>query len=198
MGQFHWEPDRYLALMRQEVPDYGRLQTEVIQATRGVKARTILELGTGTGETTKRLLAEHPEAHLHGIDSSPEMLAVARSALGGHDTRLDLARIEDPLPRAPFDLAVSALTVHHLDAADKAALFTRIADLLAPGGRFVLADVVVPDDPADVVTPIDPDYDKPSSASDQLEWLTTAGLTVRVHWERGDLAVLVGDRATAN
>ena len=88
------------------------------------------------------------------------MLTVARSALGDHDTRLDLARIEDPLPRGPFGLAVSALTVHHLDSADKAALFTRIAGL--------------------------------------LEWLTTAGLTARVHWERGDLAVLVGDRATAN
>jgi len=71
------------------------------------------------------------------------MLAVARSALGDHDTRLDLARIEDTLPKGPFVLAVSALAVHHLDPADKPALFSRIADLLAPGGRFVLADVVV-------------------------------------------------------
>ena len=143
MDQFHWEPGSYLALMRREVPDYRRLQAEVVQATRGIMARTILELGTGTGETTRRLLAEHPEAHLHGVDSSPEMLAVERSALGDHDTRLDLARIEDTLPKGPFVLAVSALAVHHLDPADKPALFSRIADLLAPGGRFVLADVVV-------------------------------------------------------
>jgi hypothetical protein len=35
----------------------------------------------------------------------------------------------------------------------KADLFARIAARLRPGGRFVLGDVVVPEDPADVVTP---------------------------------------------
>lgn len=194
MGQFHWKPDSYLALMRREVPDYERLQTEVIDATRGVGARSILELGAGTGETTRRLLAAHPRARLRGIDASPEMLVAARAALAGHEVRLDLAHIEDPLPEGPFDLVVSALAVHHLDGAGKGPLFTRVADLLAPGGRFVLGDVVVPRDPADAVTPIDSDYDKPSSAADQLEWLTEAGLTAGVHWEHRDLAVLVGDR----
>ncbi len=194
MGQFHWEPDSYLALMRQEVPDYERLQAEAVDATHGINAHSILELGTGTGETTKRLLATHPNARLHGIDSSPEMLAVARSALAAYDTRLDLARIEDPLPEGPFDLAISALAVHHLDAADKLTLFTRMAGVLAPGGRFVLGDVVIPDDPADVATPIDGNYDKPSRVGEQLEWLTTAGLTAHIHWAHRDLAVLVADR----
>jgi tRNA (cmo5U34)-methyltransferase len=143
--------------MRQEVPDYERLQTEVVNATRDINAHTILELGTGTGETAKRLLAAHPRASLHGIDSSAEMLAVADDALRGHHARLDRARIEEPLPAGPFDLVVSALTIHHLDAPGKTLLFRRIADVLAPGGRFVLADVVVPDDPADAVTPIEDD-----------------------------------------
>lgn len=194
MGQFHWKPDSYLALMRREVPDYERLQAEVVDATREIDARSILELGTGTGETAGRLLAAQPRARLHGIDSSPGMLAAARSALTGREVRLDVARIEDPLPDGPFDLAVSALTVHHLDAAGKAALFHRVADLLIPGGRFVLADVVIPDDLADMVTPIDPDYDEPSSVSDQLAWLTAAGLTASVRWKHRDLAVLVCDR----
>jgi len=51
MGQFHWNPDSYLALMRREVADYERLQAEVVDATREIDARSILELGTGTGET---------------------------------------------------------------------------------------------------------------------------------------------------
>jgi tRNA (cmo5U34)-methyltransferase len=66
--------------------------------------------------------------------------------------------------------------------------------VLAPSARFVLADVVTPDDPADVVTPIDGDYDKPSPVGEQLEWLTTAGLTAHVHWTQRDLAVVVADR----
>jgi tRNA (cmo5U34)-methyltransferase len=54
--------------------------------------------------------------------------------------------------------------------------------------------VVIPDDPADVVTPIDRSYDKPSPVGEQLEWLTTAGLTAHVHWTQRDLAVVVADR----
>jgi tRNA (cmo5U34)-methyltransferase len=37
-----------------------------------------------------------------------------------------------------------------------------VAGVLAPGGRFVFGDVVVPEDPADVVTPIDGVYDTPT------------------------------------
>ena len=92
-----------------------------------------------------------------------------------------------------FDLIVSALTIHHLEGPEKAALFARVALLLMPHGRFVLADVVIPEDPSDCVTPIDPGYDKPSSAAEQLAWLTAAGLTARRHWTHRDLAVLVGD-----
>jgi tRNA (cmo5U34)-methyltransferase len=65
--------------------------------------------------------------------------------------------------------------------------------VLAPGGQFVLADIVVPDDPADVVTTIDGEYDTPSRAADQVGWMADAGLDARVVWSSKDLAVLVGD-----
>ena len=64
--------------------------------------------------------------------------------------------------------------------------------MLAPGGRFVLADVVVPEDPADVVTPLDAGFDLPSSVAEQLEWLAAAGLHAHVAWAHRDLAVIVG------
>ena len=194
MGQFHWDPESYLTLLAQEVPDYGVLQDETAAATRGVDARTILELGTGTGETARRVLAKQPGARLLGIDSSPEMLEVARAALAAFDVELSLRAIEDPLPAGPFDLVVSALAVHHLDSEAKQALFAHVADVLGPGGLFVLDDVINPAYPADTVTPIDDGYDLPDSVADQLSWLERAGLHPRVHWARRDLAVLVGDR----
>jgi tRNA (cmo5U34)-methyltransferase len=138
------------------------------------------------------VLALHPGAELVGIDASERMLAHARSALPGADLRT--ARLEDPLPSGPFDLVVSALAVHHLDGASKADLFRRVAVVLRPGGRFVLGDVVVPEDPEDVVTPIDGVDDTPSRADEQLRWLADAGLTARVAWAERDLAVLVADR----
>src|ERR671937_534457 len=89
---------------------------------------------------------------------------------------LRVGRLEDPLPDGPFDLVVSSLAVHHLDAAGKADLFRRIAAVLAPGGSFVLADVVVPERPEDAVIHCTPGFDLPDTVADQLEWLEAAGL----------------------
>jgi tRNA (cmo5U34)-methyltransferase len=185
MGQFHFHPDEYLALMHSELPAYQRLQNEAAVAT-GSGATRLLELGTGTGETARRVLARHPGATLVGIDASADMLAAAR--LPGADLRCQ--RLEAPLPEGPFDLVFSALAVHHLDAAGKADLFIRVAAALDPGGRFVLADVVVPDDPADATTPLSPDYDRPSRADEQIAWLREAGFEARTVWQEGDLAVI--------
>ncbi len=193
MGQFHFDPDSYLQLMAAEVPAYPRLQDEVAAATAAVApARHILELGAGTGETARRVLALHPGAELVGIDASENMLAHARAALPGADLRV--GRLGDELPPGSFDLLVSALAVHHLDGPGKADLFRRVASALAPGGRFVLGDVVVPEDPADAITPLSEGFDRPSRADEQLRWLADAGLAPAVTWSERDLAVMVADR----
>jgi tRNA (cmo5U34)-methyltransferase len=194
MGQFHWDPDGYLEMVRAEVPDYDRIQDELALATDGIDARRVLELGTGSGVTSRRVLARHPHAHLTGVDSSEHMLAAAD--LPGADLRLQ--DLGDPLPEGPFDLVFSALAIHHLDAAAKADLFARVAVVLAPGGRFVMADVVVPEDPADVVTPLDPGFDLPEAVPDLLAWLQGAGLRGHVAWQARDLAVLVADAAVSS
>ena len=189
MGQFHWDPDGYLQMVREEVPDYDRLQDELASATEGIDARRALELGTGSGVTSRRVLARHPHAQLTGVDSSEEMIAAAD--LPGADLRLQDLR--DPLPEGPFDIVFSALAVHHLEGPEKVDLIARVAAALAPGGRFVLADVVVPADPADVVTPLDAGFDLPETVPDLLGWMDDAGLRARVSWQARDLAVLVAD-----
>jgi tRNA (cmo5U34)-methyltransferase len=188
-GQFHFHPDEYIALMESELPDYYRLQDETAAAA-GAGASRLLELGTGTGETALRVLRRHPGAALVGVDVSDDMLAVARERLPGADLRV--ARLEDPLPPGPFDLVFSALCIHHLDGPGKADLFRRVAEVLEPGGRFVIGDVVVPDDPADAVTPLSPDYDLPSRVDEQLAWLADAGFSADVVWRARDLAVFLG------
>jgi tRNA (cmo5U34)-methyltransferase len=192
-GQFHFDPTTYRALMAEEVPEYERLQDEAAAASAAVApARRVLELGTGTGETALRVLKVHPGAQLVGVDVSEAMLGHARAALP--DAELRIARIEDTLPDGPFELVVSVLAVHHLDGLGKADLFHRVAAVLAPGGRFVLGDVVVPEDPADAITPLSPDYDLPSSAAEQIGWLQEAGLQTAVTWAARDLAVITADR----
>jgi tRNA (cmo5U34)-methyltransferase len=187
MGQFHFQPDEYLDLMTSELPDYHRLQDEAAAAT-GAGSSRLLELGTGTGETALRVLERHPGAELVGIDASADMLAVARERLPGADLRV--ARLEDPFPPGPFDLVFSVLAIHHLDGPGKADLFRRVADV---SGRFVLGDVVVPEDPADAVTPLSAGFDRPDRVADQLAWLRHVGFEASVVWSRRDLAVIAAN-----
>src|SRR6266542_3923489 len=180
--------------MLAEIPAYPELQTQTAAAARGIEAHEILELGIGTGETTRRILEVHQEARLTAIDSSSEMLERARSAFP--DADLQRARLEDPLPEGPFDLVVSALAVHHLDGAGKRDLFPRIGQVLRPEGCFVLADVVVPEREEDVITPIDWVMDLPDRLDDQVEWLRAAGLDAEPVWSCKDLAVVRATRPT--
>jgi tRNA (cmo5U34)-methyltransferase len=191
--QYHFDARTYTDAIRADVPAYEDLQDQVAAAS-GSGARRILDLGTGTGETARRVLVAHPEASLVGIDENEEMLAVARSQLPAERVELRTGRIEEPLPAGPFDLVTSALCVHHLAGEGKADLFGRVHDALAPGGLFVLADVVVPVDPAVAATPLTPGYDHPSPLADQLSWLRQAGFEPRVVWEEGDLAVVAARR----
>jgi SAM-dependent methyltransferase len=193
VSQFHFDPDTYMDLMRAEVPLYATLQATVARAAEAVVAATILDLGTGTGETLSRVLAAHPGATAIGVDENDRMLEVARGRLGAEAVTLVVGDLLDPLPASPFDLVVSALAIHHLDGPGKAELFGRIASVLAPGGRFVLGDVVVPDG-APAVTPLSDDYDKPSTVAEQMQWLRQAGLSPAVIWQGDDLAVLTADR----
>jgi L-threonylcarbamoyladenylate synthase len=189
-GQYHFNPDTYGEMIRADFPGFDAFEDRLVASTGG-QARTILELGTGTGETARRLLARHRDASLVGIDESAAMLAAAGAALDGARIDLRVARLQDPLPDGPFELVASVLCIHHLDAEEKADLFARVRRVLAPGGRFVFGDVVLPADGSAPTVALTPGYDKPSSVADQLAWLTAAGFDARAVWEDGELALIV-------
>ena len=198
-GQFHFHPDTYLAMVRAEVPAFDELQdtlAEACTATDGV-VRRILELGTGSGETARRVLARHERAALVGVDESEGMLGEARRVLDPGRVQLIAGRLQQPLPAGPYDVACSALAVHHLDAAEKRDLFVRVHDALRPGGRFALADVVVAEGAPAPSTPLEPAHDKPDTVADLLRWLGAAGFEARQVWGTGDLVILVADVAGA-
>ena len=116
MGQFDWTPDEYLERIRLRIPRYDELQEQAVAAVPFPPER-VLELGMGTGETTRRLIEAHPDAWVIGLDSSPDMVFRARQTYDD----VQLARMEDPLPDGPWDLVISVLSVSDLDddAADR-------------------------------------------------------------------------------
>ena len=192
-AQYHFDPDTYVQMIEAEVPLYRELQRRVAERTEDRACEEVLELGTGTGVTSLEILGRHPEARLTGIDISAKMLDQARSHLPMERVRLLAQDLDDRLPGGPYDLVFSVLAVHHLNAGGKQDLFRRVARILRSRGRFVLGDLVIPQQPVPHPIPANPDYDKPSTSADQVRWLELACLSARVEWENGELAMIIGE-----
>ena len=174
MGRFDWKPDTYAELIRSEIPRYDELQAQAIAAIPFPPER-VLELGMGTGETTRRLIEAYPDAWVIGLDASADMVFRARE---NYDD-VQLARIEDPLPEGPWDLVIGVLSIHHLTSDLKKNLFRQVRE---QARSFVVGDIVK----ADIqIAPIDPGYDFPETAADLAAW--TDG---QISWEKDDLAVV--------
>ena len=98
------------------------------------------DLGCGSGRIAAALA---PFAgSVVAVDSSPEMLDVARSRLAAFDNvRIVEGRIEQlPLEPTSLDLALVVHLLHHV--ADPSAALAEVARVLRPGGRLVIADVL--------------------------------------------------------
>ena len=143
MGQFDWTPDEYLERIRSRIPRYDELQEQSVGAIPFPPER-VLELGMGTGETTRRLIEAHPHAWVIGLDSSPDMVFRARQSYDD----VQLARMEDPLPDGPWDLVISVLSVNDLDDEQKQSLFRRVKE---HSRSLVIGDVFEPHELDEVV-----------------------------------------------
>lgn len=112
----------------------------------------VLEIGCGTG-TLSVMMAERG-ALVTGIDASPAMLAEAqaKAAAAGVEERMKLMRMDaamigENLSPASFDIIVSTLVFSELLPDEQRYVLDSCAALLAPGGRLLIADEVIPSKP---------------------------------------------------
>src|SRR5918994_2228697 len=122
-AQFKSNPETYLEQIRAAVPRFDELQEQAVAAIPFAPDR-VLELGMGTGETTRHLLEAYPDAWVIGLDSSAEMVFHLRREYDD----VQLARMEDPLPDGPRDLVNSVLAVNELTDDQKRMLFRRVRE----------------------------------------------------------------------
>lgn len=121
-----WDPDRYLRFADHRT----RPGMELAFRIPDIDARSIVDLGSGTGHLTAHLAERWPEASILGIDSSEEM--VERARFDHPSLEWVVGDVGTWQPKEPVDLLFSNAVLHWVD--DHAALFPRLRSYLAPGG----------------------------------------------------------------
>jgi trans-aconitate 2-methyltransferase len=125
-----WDPAQYLAFASERL----RPALDLLARVPARSPERILDLGSGAGNVTQLLADRWPRASVLGVDSSPEMLARAASALPSASfLEADIATWE---PRDPADLVFSNAVLHWLG--DHRSLFPRLASWVRPGGHLAI------------------------------------------------------------
>jgi trans-aconitate 2-methyltransferase len=102
-----WEPTTYL----QFADERGRAFHDLMHRVGAERPSYVVDLGCGTGHLTATLAERWPEADVVGVDSSPEMLARART-LTQPRLRFELADIRQWQPDRPVDVLLSNAVLH--------------------------------------------------------------------------------------
>jgi tRNA (cmo5U34)-methyltransferase len=128
----------YDSRIRTFIPHYEEM-LDVAAAAIPPRARTIVDLGMGTGALSARCLAAARKARTVGIDVDQEMLALARRRLGDRATFTVGSFLRTPLP--PCDAVVASFALHHVRTREaKRGLYRRIHAALRPGGLLLSVD----------------------------------------------------------
>lgn len=123
-----WDPDQYQRFRAQR----DRAALDLLSRLPDMAPDEVWDLGCGTGEHAALMKRRWPQAQVHGLDSSRDMLARARALPD------EVHWIEGDVgawaPERPADLILANASLQWLP--DHGALFGRLADQLAPGGVF--------------------------------------------------------------
>ena len=122
-----WDPAQYSRFEAQR--DRAALDL-LVRLPEDFAPREIWDLGCGAGQHAALLKRRHPEARVHGMDSSAAMLDQARAL--SDDVDWSVGDIATWTPERPVDLIFANASLQWLP--DHAPLFRRLAEALAPGG----------------------------------------------------------------
>lgn len=125
-----WSADQYLKFAGERTrPSYDLLAQVPLTSP-----RRVVDLGCGPGNSTAVLAARYPDAHLRGMDSSPDMVRTAQTTLP--DVPFELGDLSTYTPDEPADLLFSNAVFQWLPVQDRIPIIRRLIQTQPAGGVF--------------------------------------------------------------
>jgi SAM-dependent methyltransferase len=162
-GREYW--DAYFSELAESDADLdwkGRWTAQFLASLQAAGARTVLELGCGTGNDAGRLARAGYE--VTALDLSPEAIGRAQERFGSL-ARFQVGDVSRPLSfgDASFDAVMANVSLHMFPDAATRSLFAEIERVLVPGGLFLFHVNSTEDRPLralrrSVARELEPDY----------------------------------------
>ncbi len=138
-------------------PYYEKVQDEILDLLSfgAEEAFELVDIGGGSGRLAERVLEQFAGARVTVVDQSEPFLALAERRLARFAPRAAFvqSRLQDEwkekLQAAP-NVIVSTSAIHHLEPAEKRALYAKCHAALAPGGMFINGDEYRPESDAEL------------------------------------------------
>lgn len=119
---------------------------DLLEASQG-RRFDALDLGSGPGSLSLRLLRRFPRARCVAVDYDPVVLRIGEGALGTVGGRLSWVDVKlgspgwtAKLPRRKYDAAVSTSALHWLQIPQLRKTYRDVRRILRPGGTFLNGD----------------------------------------------------------
>lgn len=172
-------------------------------------AKSLLDLGCGTGLELDEIFKIKPDLKVTGIDLTKAML----DKLEAKHPNKDLVLINESyfsydFGKANFDVAISFQTMHHFEHEEKIKLYKKIYNALKYGGQYIECDyMVVKQEDEDFYLSENrrirkelniPEgefyhYDTPCTIDNQISMLYLAGFQkIQKIWRKENTTIIVG------
>lgn len=112
---------------------------------------TFLEIGSGTGLTTAKVVERFPNARIVAVDSDLGMIEYTRELFSLNKNIIwhcaDAYELLQEFEPGMFDAVYSSYCMHNLLPIQRVTIYDHIGKILKPGAPLVIGDKIIQDDP---------------------------------------------------